>query len=145
MTWFGISFTYIRFHKGFKVQGYDRSKLPYASQLQPYAAWYAMIACLVICFVRLDYFDSILWCDTYSRSLPMWNSSAVGKSSWKIAGTLLLSSPTTSLLLSSPLCILAPGSGDENPLLNLLIWTLSVVSRRSRLNGGFFLPRFGCG
>ncbi|KAJ3479841.1 hypothetical protein NLI96_g8777 [Meripilus lineatus] len=50
MTWFGISFTYIRFHKGFKVQGYDRSKLPYASKLQPFAAWYAMIACLVICF-----------------------------------------------------------------------------------------------
>jgi len=50
MTWFGISVTYIRFHKGFVSQGYDRSTLPYASKLQPYAAWYAAIACVVTCF-----------------------------------------------------------------------------------------------
>ncbi|THH21448.1 hypothetical protein EW146_g85 [Bondarzewia mesenterica] len=50
LTWFGIAVTYIRFHKGFKQQGFDRSKLPYASKLQPYAAWYAAIACFVICF-----------------------------------------------------------------------------------------------
>ncbi|CAL1695964.1 unnamed protein product [Somion occarium] len=50
MTWFGIAVTYIRFYKGFKAQGFDRSKLPYASPLQPYAAWYAMVSCLVICF-----------------------------------------------------------------------------------------------
>jgi hypothetical protein len=51
VTWFGISVTYIRFHKGFKAQGYDRSNLPYASALQPFAAWYAAIACFIICFV----------------------------------------------------------------------------------------------
>ncbi|KAH9946675.1 amino acid permease [Amylocystis lapponica] len=50
MTWFGIAVTYIRFYKGFKVQGFDRSTLPYASSLQPYAAWYAAAACLIICF-----------------------------------------------------------------------------------------------
>jgi amino acid transporter len=50
MTWFGICLTYIRFHKGFIAQGYDRSKLPYASVLQPYAAWYGMCVCLFICF-----------------------------------------------------------------------------------------------
>ncbi|KAK7694580.1 hypothetical protein QCA50_001766 [Cerrena zonata] len=50
MTWFGISVTYIRFHAGFKAQGFDRKSLPYASPLQPYAAWYAAIACIVICF-----------------------------------------------------------------------------------------------
>lgn len=48
-TWFGIAVTYIRFHKGFKAQGLDRSKLPYASALQPYAAWYAAISCFVVC------------------------------------------------------------------------------------------------
>jgi amino acid transporter len=53
MTWFGISFTYIRFHKGLLAQGYDRSTLPFASKLQPYAAWYAAVACLVVCFVRV--------------------------------------------------------------------------------------------
>ncbi|KAJ7162539.1 amino acid permease [Mycena crocata] len=50
LTWFGISLTYIRFYKGMKAQGYDRSHLPYASRLQPFAAYYAMTFCLVICF-----------------------------------------------------------------------------------------------
>ncbi|KII93326.1 hypothetical protein PLICRDRAFT_386782 [Plicaturopsis crispa FD-325 SS-3] len=49
MTWFGISVTYIRFYKGFTQQGLDRSELPFASKLQPYAAWYAAISCIVIC------------------------------------------------------------------------------------------------
>lgn len=50
LTWFGISVTYLRFYKGMQVQGYDRSKLPFASKLQPYAAWYAMCFCILICF-----------------------------------------------------------------------------------------------
>ena len=53
MTWFGICVTYLRFYKGFKVQGFDRSTLPYAHVLQPYAAWYALVWCLVVCFVSL--------------------------------------------------------------------------------------------
>jgi amino acid transporter len=56
MTWFGISVTYIRFHKGFKAQGYDRSTLPYASALQPYAAWYAAVSCFIICLVSIPLF-----------------------------------------------------------------------------------------
>jgi len=50
MTWFGIAFTYVRFYAGLKAQGYDRSKLPFYSRLQPYAAWYVIISTLVICF-----------------------------------------------------------------------------------------------
>ncbi|KZT21651.1 hypothetical protein NEOLEDRAFT_732646 [Neolentinus lepideus HHB14362 ss-1] len=50
MTWFGISVTYIRFYRGFKLQGLDRSTLPYASKLQPFAAWYGAISCIIICF-----------------------------------------------------------------------------------------------
>ncbi|KAL5488326.1 hypothetical protein ACEPAI_6434 [Sanghuangporus weigelae] len=50
MTWFGISVTYIRFHAGFVAQGFDRSTLPYASKMNPFAAWYAAISCIVICF-----------------------------------------------------------------------------------------------
>ncbi|KAI5120927.1 hypothetical protein M0805_002907 [Coniferiporia weirii] len=50
MTWFGICVTYLRFYKGCRVQGLSRSSLPYASKLNPYAAWYAVIACPVICF-----------------------------------------------------------------------------------------------
>ncbi|KAJ7638578.1 amino acid permease [Roridomyces roridus] len=51
MTWFGICLTYLRFYEGMKVQGYDRKQLPFASPLQPFAAWYGMIACLVVCFL----------------------------------------------------------------------------------------------
>jgi yeast amino acid transporter len=51
LTWFGISFTYIRFYTGMKVQGIDRTSLPFASRFQPYAAWYAAISCLIICLV----------------------------------------------------------------------------------------------
>jgi len=50
MTWFGICLTYLRFYAGMKAQGYDRNHLPFASGLQPYAAWYAMLACPIICF-----------------------------------------------------------------------------------------------
>ncbi|KAH9982507.1 amino acid permease [Lactifluus volemus] len=49
LTWFGISYTYIRFHAGMKAQGIDRQTLPFSSPLQPYAAWYAAIFCIVIC------------------------------------------------------------------------------------------------
>jgi amino acid transporter len=49
MTWFGISFTYLRFYKGFKAQGFDRSKLPFASKMQPFAAYYACAFTLIIC------------------------------------------------------------------------------------------------
>jgi amino acid permease len=51
MTWFGIAVTYVRFYAGMKAQGYDRSKLPFSSRLQPYAAWYVIVSTLVICFV----------------------------------------------------------------------------------------------
>ncbi|KAG6897340.1 hypothetical protein C0992_002398 [Termitomyces sp. T32_za158] len=49
LTWFGISCTYIRFYQGMKAQGIDRSKLPFSSKLQPYAAWYAAIFCFLVC------------------------------------------------------------------------------------------------
>jgi amino acid transporter len=42
LTWFGIGITYLRFYKGFKVQGFNRADLPYAPRLQPYAAWWAV-------------------------------------------------------------------------------------------------------
>lgn len=51
MTWFGISVTYIRFHAGLKAQGFDRTKLPYYTNMQPYAAWYGAISCIIVCFV----------------------------------------------------------------------------------------------
>ncbi|KAG1801411.1 amino acid permease [Suillus plorans] len=50
MTWFGISVTYLRFYKGMQVQGIDRKTLPYYTNLQPYAAWWGVVATITICF-----------------------------------------------------------------------------------------------
>ncbi|KAJ3564258.1 hypothetical protein NP233_g8416 [Leucocoprinus birnbaumii] len=49
MTWFGICITYIRFYAGTKAQNIDRSKLPFYSRLQPFAAYYAAFMTLLIC------------------------------------------------------------------------------------------------
>ena len=62
LTWFGISYTYTRFYAGMKAQGIDRKNLPFYSRLQPFAAWYATVCCLVICLVRA------LWPSMFLRS-----------------------------------------------------------------------------
>ncbi|KAK1223783.1 hypothetical protein PQX77_013307 [Marasmius sp. AFHP31] len=51
MTWFGISVTYLRFYAGLKAQGFDRTKMPFYSNLQPYIAWYSTILSLSICIL----------------------------------------------------------------------------------------------
>ncbi|KAG1838432.1 amino acid permease [Suillus subalutaceus] len=50
ISWFGISMTYLRFYKGMQVQGIDRKTLPYYTNLQPYAAWWAVVLTITICF-----------------------------------------------------------------------------------------------
>jgi yeast amino acid transporter len=51
ISWLGICVTYIRFHAGLRAQEIDRTKLPFSSRLQPFAAWYGAIGCFFICFV----------------------------------------------------------------------------------------------
>ncbi|KZV99042.1 amino acid permease [Exidia glandulosa HHB12029] len=51
MCWVGVSVTYIRFHRGLAHQGIDRALLPYSSKFQPYAAWYALCACIFITLI----------------------------------------------------------------------------------------------
>ena len=51
LTWLGICFIYTRFYAGMKAQNIDRSTLPFASPLQPYAAWYGMVWCALVCLV----------------------------------------------------------------------------------------------
>ncbi|KAG2136380.1 amino acid permease [Suillus bovinus] len=46
LAWFCIGVTYIRFHRGLLAQGYDRTCLPYASRLQPYASWWVIASSL---------------------------------------------------------------------------------------------------
>ena len=82
MTWFGISLTYLRFYKGMKAQGMDRSQLPFYSNLQPFAAWYSMVACLLISFVC----PLSAWLSDVLISIN--SSSADGPSSSKDTGQL---------------------------------------------------------
>ncbi|KAK7044143.1 hypothetical protein VNI00_007860 [Paramarasmius palmivorus] len=55
LTWLGISITYLRFYAGMRAQGFDRQKLPFKSNLQPYAGWYACVGCVVICIRRKQF------------------------------------------------------------------------------------------
>lgn len=52
LTWWGISFTYIRFNKGLRAQNIDRSSLPYSSRFNKgaAAAWYAITLITIILF-----------------------------------------------------------------------------------------------
>jgi amino acid transporter len=54
LTWWGICFTFIRWHAGLKAQGIDRKTLPYYGALNKgaFAAWYAIILITVILFFQ---------------------------------------------------------------------------------------------
>ena len=119
MTWFGISFTYIRFHKGLLAQGYDRSTLPFASKLQPYAAWYAAVACLVVCFVRV--FAVIRSKSSYSFHD---HSSADSPSSSKANGQRTHSSPIIYHSPSSLSFTLVRRPTTDCPSSSRMKWTL---------------------
>lgn len=47
-----ISITYIRFHNACKAQGIDRKTLPYCGWFQPYSAWIALIALVIIALAQ---------------------------------------------------------------------------------------------
>lgn len=126
MTWFGICLTYIRFYKGFKAQGFDRSTLPYASKLQPFAAWYGMCFSLFICFVSM-------MCTVYLISIhngPLIISSAAGQYSSRVTGSQPHLSQATCPSSSSPSYILVRNSGQGLLLSQSTKWTSSLVLNR---------------
>ncbi|KAG8687710.1 hypothetical protein FRC08_011835 [Ceratobasidium sp. 394] len=51
LTWLGICVIYVRFYAGLAAQGIDRSTLPFSSRLQPYAAWYGVVSCALVCLL----------------------------------------------------------------------------------------------
>ena len=86
MTWFGICLVYIRFHAGMKAQGLNRRDLPYASPLQPYAAWYGLFMCFIVCFVRPSPLSHHPTCMlTYARRLQFSGWAVFLKDSWDTA------------------------------------------------------------
>jgi amino acid transporter len=68
LTWFGIAVTYLRFYKGMNAQNFDRTKLPYYTNLQPYAAWYAVCSISIIMLVShfFLYSFSVNWSKFYN-------------------------------------------------------------------------------
>ncbi|BGP33941.1 hypothetical protein JCM10296v2_005750 [Rhodotorula toruloides] len=77
ITWAGICLTYIRFHRGLRAQGIDRTLLPYKSPMQPFAAYFGLIfACIVLffngwsVFLKANYpFDTSTFVTSY---FPIW-------------------------------------------------------------------------
>ncbi|GAA5911107.1 hypothetical protein JCM8208_000278 [Rhodotorula glutinis] len=62
LTWSGIAFTYIHFHRGLKVQGIDRKLLPYRAPLQPFLAYFAFIfSCIILLFQGFAVFIKGNW------------------------------------------------------------------------------------
>jgi amino acid permease len=86
ISWVCISYTYTRFYAGMKAQGIDRKTLPFASPLQPFAAWYALICCLVICLVRLSVAIHLELNADQKKPIVL-HSSAAGRSSFMGTGT----------------------------------------------------------
>ncbi|KAL1410422.1 hypothetical protein Q8F55_004433 [Vanrija albida] len=50
INWMAIAATFIRFKKGLEAQGIDRKSLHYYSSLQPFHAWFCLIALSIIVF-----------------------------------------------------------------------------------------------
>lgn len=83
ITWAGICLTYIRFHRGLRAQGIDRTLLPYKSPMQPFAAYFGLIfACIVLffngwsVFLKANYpFDTSTFVRPLSPSFPLSSSS----------------------------------------------------------------------
>ncbi|PWY84784.1 hypothetical protein BO70DRAFT_361183 [Aspergillus heteromorphus CBS 117.55] len=48
ISWAGILWTAVRWHKGLKVQGIDRKTLPYRAPFQPYLSYYGICVCVVV-------------------------------------------------------------------------------------------------
>ena len=69
MSWFGISVTYLRWYKGLKSQSYDRASLPYRSPYQPFAAWYGLWSCLVVCIVSGSF--AVSRCSIHFMCFPL--------------------------------------------------------------------------
>jgi amino acid transporter len=48
ISWSGILWTSIRWHKGLKIHGVDRRSLPYRAPLQPYLSYYGLTVCGIV-------------------------------------------------------------------------------------------------
>lgn len=52
MNWGLLAFTYCRFHKAMKAQDISRRTLVWYGRFQPYAAWFAVVFCIIVCFFQ---------------------------------------------------------------------------------------------
>ena len=127
VTWFGIAVTYLRFYKGMQAQGRDRTKLPYFTNLQPFAAWYAVCSISLIMLVSPSHLTDLAWIGlNYSVSCS-WVD---GQSSSEDTGSPPPLSPTTLLWYCSPSCTSVPDSITKRHPRNRMKWTLWRTSQR---------------
>lgn len=57
LTYTGMLWTYIGWHRALTAQQFDRSTLPYTAPLAPYSAWLAIgVGCVVMLFIGFDVF-----------------------------------------------------------------------------------------
>lgn len=59
-----MNITYLRFYKGLKAQGIDRTKFSYYSGLQPYLSWWAIV--WLTFFILIDGYAVFFVWDTNS-------------------------------------------------------------------------------
>ncbi|WOO84646.1 Arginine permease CAN1 [Vanrija pseudolonga] len=52
MNWGLLAFTYCRFHKAMKAQDISRRTLVWYGRFQPYAAWFAVVFCIIVCIFQ---------------------------------------------------------------------------------------------
>ncbi|KAM0787408.1 hypothetical protein ACM66B_003492 [Microbotryomycetes sp. NB124-2] len=52
VNWIVMSYSWIRWNSGLKAQGIDRATLPVRSRFQPYAAWYALVASILVILMQ---------------------------------------------------------------------------------------------
>ncbi|CAD6585763.1 MAG: hypothetical protein TREMPRED_004232 [Tremellales sp. Tagirdzhanova-0007] len=70
ISWSGILWTSIRWHKGLKIHGIDRNTLPYKAPLQPYLSYYGLTVCIIVIIFSgftsfIDGFDTSAFITNY--------------------------------------------------------------------------------
>ncbi|BGP45246.1 hypothetical protein JCM10450v2_001063 [Rhodotorula kratochvilovae] len=88
LVWLGIIATYLRFHRGAKVQGIDRRSWPYYAPCQPYLSYYALVMLVtILIFSKFSVFIDGQWstADFITSYLPimLFPVCYVGAYTWK--------------------------------------------------------------
>jgi amino acid transporter len=70
ISWSAILYTSIRFNRGLRAQGIDRSTLPYRAPLQPFLSYYGFVVSIIVIIFSgftafMHHFDTSSFITTY--------------------------------------------------------------------------------